>query len=208
MKRVSLAAILSLPIILAILAVTAPPVAHAGEWTGDVNFFLGQKNLKKSDWEPVEDQGEFGAEVSWGKKNWPISIATDVLGSSEMKTVTVFDPFLGTNVKVKLEGDTGELDLGIRKIWSKKNVRPSIGGGLAYVRGEMKATALGVSASESDSEAGWWVGGGVFWRIGPRFNLGIAARYSTATVKIAGFDVEAGGTHLGALLGWGWPASR
>jgi hypothetical protein len=62
--------------------------------------------------------------------------------------------------------------------------------------------------SQSESGGGGWLGGGVFWRLGERFNLGLAARFTSAEVRFPAGDIEAGGTHLGLTLGWGWPAGR
>jgi hypothetical protein len=51
-----------------------------------------------------------------------------------------------------------------------------------------------------------WAGGGVFWRLGRRFNLGGTVRWSDAQVTLFDNDVQAGGVTYGLLLGWGWPA--
>jgi len=198
MSGKQLAGVVSVLALLVVLFLMAPGAASAGDWTGQANFFLGQKMLKSGDWEPVEDQPEFGAEVSWGKKSWPILIATDVFGSSDEQTVS----------GVKLEGNTSELDLGIRKIWGDKNVHGFLGGGFANIHAEAKATLSGLSGSVDDSSPGAWVGGGVFWRLGTRFNIGLSGRLSRATVTFSGVDVEAGGSHAGLLLGWGWPATK
>jgi hypothetical protein len=161
-----------------------------------VNFFLGQKSLKKDDWEPLEKQDEFGAEVTFGKKDWPIYIAVDLFSS------TTDDTSLG----IKSEGSTDEFGVGVRKIWKSGNTMPYVGGGVALVNGNIKVDSLGID--ESDSSIGEWVGGGVFWRLGSRFNLGVGVRYSKATITLFGVDGEAGGLHYGLLLGWGWPAGK
>ena len=185
-----------LMLLVIVLSLTAPSLALSG--TGNVNFFLGQKYLKESDWEPVEDQPEFGAEISFGGESWPVLIAVDVFGSTNEETISGID----------IEGSTAEIGVGVRRIWEPGRTRPYIGGGLALVVAEFEGRFSGVTLSEDDTGIGAWVGGGVFWRLGSRFNLGIAARYSKAEVTIFGVDAEAGGTHVGILLGWGWPASQ
>ena len=57
--------------------------ANANEWTGNVNFFLGQKTLDEDDWAPLDKQGEFGVLVDFKQQNWPVSIAIDFLGSAD-----------------------------------------------------------------------------------------------------------------------------
>jgi hypothetical protein len=46
------------------LGLIAPSGARAD---GNMNFFLGQKMLEENDWTPVENQGEFGAELTFGR---------------------------------------------------------------------------------------------------------------------------------------------
>ena len=165
--------------------------------------FVGQKQLDDDDWEPVEDQGEFGVLISWGKEGWPVHIAIDLLGST--KEETVFDPFIGT---FDLKGSTSEIGVGVRKIWQSDKMRPHLGGGIALVNGEIEGALGGISVTSDDSTVGAWVDGGIFWRLGNRFNIGFDARYSKAEIKpsVSGveFDVEAGGLHAGLLLGFGW----
>jgi len=180
----------------AILCLSAPSFVLAG--TGNANFFLGGKALDSNDWEPLEDQAEFGAEVSFGKDGWPISIAIDLLGAASEETEGGID----------FEGRTSELGVGVRKIWEVGRTRPYVGGGIALVNAEIEADVPGPNISEDDEGIGAWVGGGVFWRLGSRFNIGVAARFSKAEVTLFGEDVEAGGTHVGILLGWGWPATK
>ena len=171
------------------------------QWTGNINVFFGQKNLDKDDWEPVEEQSEFGIEVDFRKKDWPVNIAIDVLVSSDDQSI--IDPFFG---QVDLEGKTKEFNIGIRKIWDEhSSVRPFIGGGLSYIRAEAEVTipSLG-SASESDTGIGIWLGGGVYFTLGEHFNLGVELKYSDADVTLFDVDAAAGGTHYGLLAGYHW----
>jgi hypothetical protein len=131
-------------------------VSAQDEWTGNVNAFLGQKTLD-SDWEPAEDQGEFGIEIDFRQKDWPISIAIDVMGASGEENV--FDPDFGTTDK--FESRTSEFNIGVRKIWDElAPVRPFIGGGLSFMRAEAELTIPGMgSFSDSGTGAGIWLGG-------------------------------------------------
>jgi hypothetical protein len=172
-------------------AAMAPPSLAAG----NVNFILGQKMLDKDDWDPLEDQPEFGAQITVGGADWPVHIAIDVIGSLDEETV------FGEDVT----GSTVEVAPGVRKIWGKNKTHPFVGGGIALVQGEVEV----FSVSFDDTGTGYWIDGGVFWRLGPRFNIGFDARWSSAKIDFDVFgdpinDVEAGGEHLGLLLGWGW----
>lgn len=171
--------------------------------TGDVNFVLGQKWLDPDDWAPVENQSEFAVNASWGHEAWDIHIATDFSYSRDRWE---FDPPIGSPLETTLS--TWELSVGYRKIWETRNIRSFIGGGFALINAKAEVEAGGVTVSEDGSSVGPWVAGGVFWRLGSRFNIGFEERYSHAKVKIFDVDKQVGGFHVGLLLGWGWPASR
>jgi hypothetical protein len=169
----------------------------------NVNVFLGQK-LLSDDWKDdtlgvdLQDQMEFGVLFSWQMADWPFAIAADVLASSKDQNV------LG----VDLEGTTRELALGIRRTWLGARARPFFGVGLGYVAGEITGSMAGFVLSVDDSTVGAWVDGGVFWRLGRHFNLGFEGRYTFAEIEptVMGISqsVDAGGLHLGLLLGFGW----
>ena len=187
---------------LALSLLCASVVSAQDEWTGNVNAFLGHKTLDKGDWEPAEEKGEFGIEIDFRKKDWPVSIAIDLMGASGEGNFV--DPIFGTIDKA--ESRTSEFNIGARKIWDElAPVRPFIGGGLSFMRAEAKVTIPGIgSASESGTGAGIWLGGGVYFTLGYHFNLGLELKYSNADVTIAGVDANAGGTHFGLLAGYHW----
>lgn len=179
--------------------------AYANAWTGNVNAFLGQKTLEEEDWEPLDKQSEFGVLVDFKQQDWPISIAIDVLGSVDKATVVGVDIGGSPLFDADLEGYTFELDIGARKIWevSGSSIRPYIGGGLALVHAEIHATDV-ISVVEDDNGTGFWLGGGVYWTLSQHFNLGLDARYTKAEVTLYDIDTEAGGVHLGLILGYHW----
>ena len=196
--------------IIAVLAlvpfVLCASVASAqDQWTGNINVFLGQKSLDKDDWEPIEKQSEFGIEVDFRKKDWPVNIAIDILHSWAEDTVSLTDPFTGP-YDMKVTGNTTEFNIGIRKIWDEfSSVRPFIGGGLSYIRAEFEGTIPGLgSASDSDTGVGIWLGGGVYFTLGEHFNIGVELKYSDAEVTLFDVDGDAGGTHYGLLAGYHW----
>ena len=186
----------SLPLFLLalLLLAAAAPSAQAGH----VNFLLGSKVLNKNDWAPADNQLAAGMEASWGGEDWPVLIATDLMGSRKSKSQA------GSDYK----SSTGEMDLGVRKVWnsgSQRRVHPYIGGGIAFGSGTAEVTSGGVTTKSDDTGVGAWLGGGIFWRLGSRFNLGMSLRGSSAKVSIAGVDANAGGGTFGLTLGWGWP---
>ena len=185
MKRYLLAAALMT------LAANVP----ANQWSGNVNFLLGAKVLEESEWAPVDEHAAFGVLIDFKQKQWPVSIAIDLLGSYSEET----------ELGVKFEGTTSEFDLGVRKIWDVQgsSIRPYVGGGLALVSGEFKGIGF-TTASQDDDGTGIWLNGGIYWTLGPHFNLGLDFRVSTADVTLFGVEVDAGGTSGGLLLGYHW----
>ena len=92
----------------------------------------------------------------------------------------------------------------VRKMFGERKVQPYVGGGLAYIDGEIEVSSVSVSYAG----IGFWANGGVLFRIGSRFNLGIDVRYSDAEIEpLPGAKLDAGGTHVGLLVGFRWGAS-
>ncbi len=188
----------SLPFSLLACSLLAIASAPSSAQAGHVNFLLGSKVLEEADWAPADNQPALGMEASWGGPNWPVMIATDLLGSRKSKSQG------GSDYK----SSTGEMGLGVRKVWNsgtQGRVHPYIGGGLAFASGTAEVTTAGVTTKNDDSGVGAWIGGGIFWRLGSRFNLGMSLRGTSAKVSIAGVDANAGGGTFGLILGWGWP---
>jgi hypothetical protein len=190
-------------VILAAASLTVPPALADAD--GHVNFFLGQKSLDSDDWAPIDDQFEFGAVMSFGQESWPVHIAVDVLGSVGQEDV--YDDLLGS---VTLTGSTFEVDTGVRKIWKKGKTLPYIGAGVSVIGAALELDNGFSSVDANGGGFGFWAGGGVFWRLGTRFNIGLDLRYSAAEVDldfgsgVVAHDVSAGGLQLGLLLGFGW----
>ncbi len=165
--------------------------SQQSNWTGNVNVFLGAKSLDEDEWEPSDEQSEFGIEIDFKQQNWPVSIAMDFSrGSGD-----------GTLWDIKFESETSELNIGVRKIWEQfPHMRPFIGGGVSFIRGEFS----GPGVSDDDTGVGGWLGVGVYYTLAEQFNIGVEAKYSGAEVTLFGVDVNAGGGHLGLLIGYHW----
>ena len=177
----------------------------AAQAAGDANLFLGQKDLD-NDWDPVDGQMEYGVCLNFGVPDWPVSIAVDILMSSDDTTYS-YD-YYGYIYDAVLDGETMEIAAGVRKFFNEDtNIQPYVGGGATYVDGEFKVSIVDVpeaSISFSDSGFGFWANAGVMFRIGEQFNLGLDVRYSDAEITILDTDIDAGGMHYGVLLGYRW----
>ena len=177
-------------IIVACFLLSIPSSAICDSWTGNINAFLGTKQLDKDDWEPLEEQSEFGVMVDFKKTNWPVSIAIDFLTSSDDATINGID----------IEGKTTEFAFGIRKIINtSSNLKLFIGGGLANISAELSAQYPWDKTSDDDSAIGFWLGVGTYWTFAKHFNLGLHFRYSDAEVTMFNYTGEACGTHTGLI---------
>jgi len=180
-----------------LLCSTSSPVLAEGDWTGHINFFLGQTYLSSGDWAPVERQDAYGLEIDFRKRWWPFNIAVDLIGSEQQEDSLV----PGTGRVVQNYADISELDLGIRKYWDDGPLfHPFAGGGVSLVTAEMQS--LGVE--DDDDGVGFWLNGGISLALTEHFNMGIEVRYSMAEVTLLGEDRTAGGFSWGGLFGFRW----
>jgi hypothetical protein len=165
----------------------------ASSMTGNFNLLVGRKYLKEDDWNPLEDQGEVGIQLDFRKKEWPVNIAIDLLTAADKETLGNGD---------ELKGRTNEFDFGVRKIWQdNRTLRPFVGGGLGFISAHKERTGTN-GFDDSDSAVGLWLCGGLYWTIADVFNIGFEARLSRASVTLLEDKVQAGGNHLGILLGY------
>ena len=197
--------------------VTSPTAVYAET---NLNFVLGGKFLDSDDWPVGDSQGALSFLSTFGPRSWPVQVAIDVVASGSAE-----DSFVISRPGIEIRGDevlqnTTELDVGVRKIWRLGRQRPFVGGGLAVIWGGQDRAVFQppyldhddqwilpagvVIVREEDQAPGVWVDGGIFWRLGKKFNIGLEARLSRAKLKLSGRDVQAGGVSLGLILGWGW----
>jgi hypothetical protein len=181
--------------VIAVAVLLLPTSALAG---GEINLFYGQKDLE-DDWSPLESQQAVGFQLTFGHE-WPVAVAIDYLKSSDDGTYNYY------GYSYKIEAETLELDAGVRYLFRKdKTVVPYLGGGLAYIDGELKVEGY----KFSDSAVGFWIAGGVNFRIGKFVNLGVDLRSSSAEIQPSELPIEidAGGLSYGVLLGFRWGGS-
>ncbi len=165
----------------------------------NINLFLGQKSLDKDDWEPVDQHPEYGIHFDFKEENWPVNMVVGLLYSHKADNTRIS----GFDARVK--STTMEFDVGIKKIFAvNENVNAFVGGGLLLVNAEAvtQITGLNYNDSADDSALGAWINTGIYWMFDNNINLGVQARYSKAKVTIDGTSAEAGGTHIGVLVGY------
>jgi opacity protein-like surface antigen len=190
--------------IVAMAGLAAVPMAAAAQESGDPNAYtgnvwllLGEKFLDSGDWAPTENQFEFGLLCDGRIRSWPVSIAADFRYS-----VGIEDTGGAT-----LVGSTFELNLGVRKYIDfdpHSGLHFFVGGGLTIGYGEVEVTVGTATASDSGSGAGIWIDMGLVIELSQGFGVGLELAYSVlpVTFDAINVDADAGGFHVGFLIGW------
>ena len=212
-------------------------VAFAGSDVGSVNFVLGYKNLSGNRYleaDTGQDPGRvsqpgMGVELTWGRQIWPVQLALDVLHSYDDGIARV--PASAYNLR--LRASTLEVGLGVRRSWSIGSVTPHIGAGGSWVSGnslievsDPNAGQFGTQtagARARTSGTGCWAGAGLACRIGPRFQIGLAGRYSETIISSAAIILDngelpftdtrvpkqdGGKRHINLSVGWAFPGRK
>ncbi len=170
-------------------------------WTGNLNTFTGYKNQTDSFFKDaeVDDHFEFGLMLDFKQEDWPVSIAIDYFRSASGEQFFVLPLTL---FGIELDSRTQEWNVGVRKIWSRTGQgRTFLGGGVAIIRNEINLTG---ASDDDDTGTGFWVDTGAYATLAEHVNLGIDIRYSYAEVDLLGEKPNAGGYHIGLILGVHW----
>lgn len=177
-----------------VLALGGTPALAAG----NVNFSLGNRSFNDNEFEPVDEQTFMGVFADFGMETWPVDLSAGLYRSTEQDSVSGFD----------VEATITELSFGAMKTWTfLGNMHPFAGAGLSLVKVEAEAdTPLG-HVSEDDTGTAVYAEGGVYWRMGSRFNLGTHARFNRgSTHGLDQSDVDSDYFQIGIIAGFGWPA--
>lgn len=205
-------------LLLAALALL-PGLAFAG---GNANFVLAGRGVDERFWAPTEDHGTFGVTVDFGKKSWPVNIALGLHGSAASEDrVRPIDLGFGDRLPdlsilpnlpdlaildTEIVSTISEFSAGV--LWrprGESSFLPYVGGGIALVTAEKEFRLGRVSLTEDDGSGGLYVNGGVAWRIGKHFNIGLDGRFVAGTdIQIFDEKGDADYFQVGVLLGYGW----
>jgi opacity protein-like surface antigen len=204
--------------LLALLIIGAMPASAESR----LDIALGAKSMD-DDWEditligrsPATQGFESGSDLAdpvflglmftHRPEGWPVGLAADLLISADEDDVTVVDFATAEIFEIDLEGNTVELDVGVRRAWSGDRILIFLGGGLAYVTAERREEdRQDITVSVEDDGFGAWAAAGVHWRVSRAWSVGIEGRVTRAEVKLLDQDVEAGGEHLAVVGGFAW----
>lgn len=183
-----------------VLVLAATP-ALAGP--GNANFLLGNRQIDtgKEDAQDIEDQPVFGASVDFKTGILPFSWFLGAYASAKEEDVD-----LGSGGRATVTAALAEVSFGVGKVWKLAVVRPFVHGGVAATALKIEFDVDGGGSEDiSDNSGAVYGEGGVYWRLGDSFNIGVAGRLLLGTdYDFEGESIEADYAQGGLILGWGW----
>ena len=184
------------------LLVALPITAAGGQWTGNINGFIGSKTLDEDEWDPLDQHGELGVRLDFAPTaNFPVNFVIDLYasGTNEAYSDTRFGGF------ADVDAATSEFAIGFRKYMPvhKTTIIPYVGAGVVSIAAKIEADDGVLTYEDDDSGGGLWLEGGVVWTV-KHLNLGVGIRYSEAEATLFGEDLEIGGFHAGLIAGYHW----
>jgi len=183
--------------VIPILLLLVVPAANAGDWSGNISGYLGQKSLDDKDWPELDKQPALGVIIDIKQQNWPVSIAFDLIVSGDEHKD-------GAQESI---GATFENHIGARKVFAipDSSIKPYLGGGVSIAfAGIENKNGSTIINDEEDRGIGTWIGVGTYYELGPHFNIGVDVRYSKVEVTLINVDREVGGLHAGITAGYHW----
>jgi len=165
---------------------------------------LGGRGLGSDVWGETDQQDVFGVVADYAGQTWPVRLEGGIFVSSGTADFT--EPVFMSRSEV--ENKISELSFGLNHTWDQRGrTRLFIGGGLAWVVAQSDIRSEFFEDAHADSEAlGVYAHGGVFWRVGATFNLGVDVRLmGTTAIGLFGESGDAGYGQVGLVFGWGWP---
>lgn len=194
-------------LIVSILLIGTAVLLAAPVFAAEVNLnvypFSWRKMSDGDLWDEVEDQYALGGMVDMGAPGSPLHFVVGLhtgVGAQDFSNPLVND-VLAT---------TSELSFGMTGVWHLKNgTCPFVSGGLSFVHAELEFDVPGGTVKDDDEALGFFVEGGVYWRLSSHFNLGLHGRVLGGTsIEIFGADGDVDYWQVGPMIGWSWPAKK
>jgi hypothetical protein len=188
-------------VLIVVLAVS-PVMAGAG----NANFFLGQRQIDtgEDDTDDIEDQPAFGVSVDFQTGSLPFSWFAGLYASAKEEDID-----LGGGIDASVTVELAEISFGLGKVWQLDKTRPFVHGGVSLTRLDFEVDIdppfSGRGFDDDDQARALYGEGGVYWRLGDAFNIGLAGRILLGTeYEFEGESLQADYVQGGLILGWGW----
>lgn len=164
-------------------------------WTANLFGVFGVRNLKGSDFDPVEDQSNTGIMFDFGKKEWPMHICLEYFNSSDSESQGTTD----------YELSVSEMNIGLRYVIDipERPITLQAGGGISFIDIELETSTPFLTVADDASTHGYWVAAGAYYRWQDRFLLGFDIHYTDARSRVGGTgSVNSGGWQSNLIAGF------
>jgi len=186
------------PAALALVLTLSHGSVLAEEWRGNIGGMIGQVQLEDKDRGDQDDLGAIGLISDFRPASAPFSLAVDLIGSGDEDD----------SADRKDEIYSAAAHIGVRKVFDDlaSVLKPYVGAGVALINAEMRSKdkQTGLSRTEDDSAAGYWIGVGSYVEISDHIQVGLDLRYSEADVTLFDRKRQAGGMQTAVTLGYHW----
>lgn len=155
----------------------------------NINFLVGSRGLDENDWEPVDQQLDFGIEADTYKPHGGIGAELGAHYSFDEGKAQILN-----EGEADVEGETWEVFAGARKTFPLVNDRlfPYVGMGLSYIHADFDATLSNGSVSDDSATFGVYIRGGAYWNFVGNWHAGLDFRRLIGTeVDILGIESDA-----------------
>ena len=189
------------------LILCAAACASAPVFATDINlnfYPFSARQMSNSDlWDDVDTQYAIGGMVDFGATGSHLHFVAGLhtgVGAKDFSNPLVND-VLAT---------TSELSFGMTGIWRHdKGASPFVSGGLSFVHPELEFDVPGGTLKDDDQAIGFFIEGGVYWRLSSHFDLGLYGRMLGGTsIELFGEDGDVDYWQFGPMIGWSWPGKK
>jgi hypothetical protein len=185
-------------------ATPAPPPAPAEDddsMTGNVQFFIGQAYLTDF-FAPLDEPASFGFEVDFAPKKAPVHVALGMNFAGQTKRVS------GTYFDQTGKVGAGFLEFSVGFVWlpvKRSVVRPYLGAGVVREFAFVGSGSDYWVDGDADTSFGFYGNAGIYFKVGPAFNIGIDGRFVRGTtITLAGIEGDVDYNQVSLLLGFSW----
>jgi len=141
-------------------------------------FTLSHRNLDEDLWRSLDDQFSIGFHFDFGKRR--IHHVFSLLASDKGGCSSIC---FG---RPDSEGSIAELSYGVIFSRFTGKFQPYIGGGISFVNAGVDWNEVGRDFDDEDTSAGWYLAGGLAWRVASKLQLGVDVR------QLGGTEIELG----------------
>ncbi len=172
-------------------------------FTGDVDGFVGWRHLNNTSyWSPVEHQMAYGVQGDFGLA--PYWVRGEAGFDYASKSVELLNPD-GTDTGFNFDTTFMDWTLGARVSPASGWFRPYLGAGMIIVDADAKGTVASSSASDSDTNVGFYSHAGLAVVVARHVHIGAEYRLVRGvSMNLFGVQGDANNEQASVFVGYSW----